>query len=611
MKKNEIPRSEYPRPQFEREDWINLNGLWTFEFDPGKSGLERGLENSKGFASKILVPYCPESRLSGVAHTDFIEAMFYHRKLSIPKRWTGKRILLHFGAVDYACEAFIDGKSAGIHYGGTVSFSFDITEFVKAGSEHDLVLSVKDELRSGVQTGGKQAAWYHSAGCSYTRTTGIWQTVWMEAVAADGLKSCKIIPDLDGKSFHFTPLFFAEAPGRFLKTTILDGEKVVAEKIVPANSAIPFTVELGDEVKTWSPESPFLYSIRYELIDGNDEVIDLVSSYAGLRKIHIEGNQIYLNNQRIFLRLVLDQGFYPEGIWTAPTDADLKKDIELSMAAGFNGARLHQKVFEERFHYWADRLGYLTWGESSSWGLVCFSGNSHCQEAKEYWQSAWNFQSEWRQILERDMNHPSIIAWTPANETWIGANYPIYRRMMTEIYEMTKSIDPTRPCNETSGYHHVKTDLWTVHKYLPDAESFQKEIYPEGQPVAIRDGEIGYTGQPYIIDEIGGFMFIPPERQKFAANTWGYHGLDLKSGDELCAKIAEQVALMLDDERCSGFCYTQLTDVEQEQNGVYNYDRTEKTAPAKLAAAFKEGKLLKTPVAQKKTTAKKSGKAKK
>ena len=598
MAKSAIPRSEYPRPQFVRENWINLNGIWTYEFDPGKSGLERGLAKSKGFQEKILVPYCPESRLSGVAHTDFIEAMFYHRRLAIPKDWNGKRILLHFGAVDYACEAFIDGKSVGIHYGGTVSFFFDITDFVKAGKTHDLVLSVRDDQRSGVQPYGKQCGDFYSAGCSYTRTTGIWQTVWMEALAMDGLKSCRIVPDLDAGAFHFTPEFFTEQAGRTFRVTVsCGGRKNAAVVSVPANSSVPFTVELGGNVKPWSPENPFLYDIRYELIEIDGTVSDVVTAYAGLRKIHIEGNQIYLNNQRIFLRLVLDQGFYPEGIWTAPTDADLKKDIELSMAAGFNGARLHQKVFEERFHYWADKLGYLTWGESSSWGTMCFSGNSVTFAAKEYWQSAFNFMSEWRQIVERDLNHPSIIAWTPANETWIGNNLPIYRRLMTEIYDLTKSIDPTRPCNETSGYHHVKTDLWTVHLYCPDAKTFDERVFPKDKPVSMRnyDLETGYTGQPYLIDEIGGFMFIPPERQKFAENTWGYHGLDLKSGDELCAKIAEQIRVLLDNQdKVAGYCYTQLTDVEQEQNGVYNYDRTEKVPAKQLAAAFRDGKLIRS-----------------
>ncbi len=584
-----IPRNEYPRPQFVRKEWVNLNGLWTYEFDPGKTGLERGLEKSTGFAGKILVPFCPESKLSGVAHTDFIEAMFYHRKLVIPAEWAGKRILLHFGAVDYECEAFINGKSCGIHFGGTSSFTFDLTEFVKAGEENDLVLSVQDNLRNRLQPGGKQSRAYQSYECFYTRTTGIWQTVWLEAVSMDAMKRCKIVPDLDGKAFHFTPEYYQEKQGRNLNVAILADGKTVAEKTVPANSAVPFTIEL-DNVRPWSPEDPFLYDVKCELTDADGKIIDTVMSYAGMRKIHIEGNQIFLNNKKIFLRLVLDQGFYEDGIWTAPTDEALKKDIELSMAAGFNGARLHQKVFEERFHYWADKLGYLTWGESASWSAMCFLSS---QDPAMFWQSAWNFQSEWREIMERDVNHPSIIAWTPSNEVWSFQDYKNYCRFITELYDLTRSIDPTRPCNETSGYHHVKTDLWTVHLYTPDAKTLEEQLFPADKTVYMRTPEQGYNGQPYILDEFGGFMYIPPERQKFAENTWGYHGIDLKNEDELCAKIAEQVALMINDDRIAGYCYTQLTDVEQEQNGVYNYDRTPKASSEKLALAFKEGKVMK------------------
>jgi hypothetical protein len=258
------------------------------------------------------------------------------------------------------------------------------------------------------------------------------------------------------------------------------------------------------------------------------------------------------------------------------------------MEAGFNGARLHQKVFEERFHYWADKLGYLTWGESASWGVSAFSHGSNGMQTVEFWKSMANFTQEWKEILERDASHPSIIAWSPANETWPGNNLQLHHRIMTELYDLTKLIDPTRPCNETSGYHHAKTDLWTVHFYRPNAEELKKALVPEdgGIPSRNRDWEIGYTGQPYINDEFGGFMFIPPERSKFADNTWGYHGLDLKNEDELCQKIEEQVDLMISLPNLSGYCYTQLTDIEQEQNGIYNYDRTPKVTPGKLAKIF-------------------------
>ncbi|NLG13025.1 MAG: beta-glucuronidase [Lentisphaerae bacterium] len=582
-----IPRPEYPRPQFERFDWINLNGPWTYQFDFGCSSKERGLLRSTGFDDKIIVPFCPESSLSGVGHKDFINSMFYHRKITVPANWAGKKAILHFGAVDYECEVAVNGKTIGIHYGGSSSFEFDITDKVTFGQEADLVVRVFDDTRSNTQAKGKQCSGYKSVGCSYTRVTGIWQTVWLEPVDNNGLKNCRIIPDLDNNSFVFIPKFYAEQQGKTIEITVKAEGKIVGTTLAKATSGTPVTVKL-DKTIPWSPENPFLYDITYNVKNQDGKSIDQVNAYGGLRKIHIEGDKIFLNNKRIFLRLVLDQGYYEDGIWTAPTDAALKKDIELSMEAGFNGARLHQKVFEERFHYWADKLGYLTWGESASWGVSAFSHGSNGMQTVEFWKSMANFTQEWKEILERDASHPSIIAWSPANETWPGNNLQLHHRIMTELYDLTKLIDPTRPCNETSGYHHAKTDLWTVHFYRPNAEELKKALVPEdgGIPSRNRDWEIGYTGQPYINDEFGGFMFIPPERSKFADNTWGYHGLDLKNEDELCQKIEEQVDLMISLPNLSGYCYTQLTDIEQEQNGIYNYDRTPKVTPGKLAKIF-------------------------
>ena len=581
-----LPRSEYPRPQFVRDDWLNLNGVWTYEFDAGRSGIERGLASAKGFASEIIVPFCPESELSGVAHTDFIEAMFYHRKITIPSAWSGKRILLNFGAVDYECTGYLDGKLVGSHFGGSSSFAFDITEQATPGQEQDFILAVTDLLRSEEQPIGKQCMDFKSRGCSYTRTTGIWQTVWMEPVDALGLKSCRVTPDLDGKAFAFVPTFYSEKQGRRLRIRVLAEGREVGSAEVPGNSEMVTVVSL-DETRPWSPDDPFLYDIEYTVeVDGG--VVDRVTSYAGLRKVHIEGDKIYLNNSPVFLRLVLDQGFYRKGIWTAPSDADLKRDIELSKAAGFNGARLHQKVFEERFHYWADKLGYLTWGESPSWGVKAFSRGTGRDVTSL--RSLFNFLHEWREVVMRDRNHPSIIAWTPANETWPGDDMAFYRRAMAEVYDVTKQLDPTRPCNETSGYHHVKTDLWTIHFYRPSAEELLRDLHPDNQPIPCLNPEVelpAYKGQPFLNDEFGGFLYVPQALTgRFADNTWGYYGLEIKNDDEFVAKIAEQVKVMVDMPECSGFCYTQLTDVEQEQNGIFTYDRVPKAPLEKLHAAF-------------------------
>ncbi len=319
-----IPRPEYPRPQFTRQEWVNLNGQWTCEFDPGKSGLERGLQNAKGFSTQITVPFCPESKLSGIGHTDFIEAMFYHRKLEIPAPWAGKRILLHFGGVDYECELFLDGKSAGTHFGGSVSFSFDITEFVSPGKTYDLVLHVKDDRRGLSQPSGKQAFDWKSSGCFYTRTTGIWQTVWMEPVSKQGISSCRINPDFDRQRFIFRPCFFQDFMGSQLTIRVLAAGQLAGSVTVPANSGISVEVPL-DIVHPWTPEDPFLYDVEYYLTDPSGCRIDTVSAYAGLRKVHLENGMFYLNNEPVYLRFVLDQGFIPMVSGLLPATKILKK----------------------------------------------------------------------------------------------------------------------------------------------------------------------------------------------------------------------------------------------------------------------------------------------
>ena len=580
----DTPRPEYPRPQFVRDEWINLNGPWDYAFDFGKSGRERSFQTRSSFADlpdsgTITVPFCPESKLSGVAHTDFIEMMWYHRKLAVPATWAGKRVVLHFGGVDYECEVFIDGVSVGRHWGGTVAFAFDVTANVTPGQTHDLVVYVRDEVRSRVQPGGKQCHAYRSYGCLYTRTTGIWQTVWMEAVPEFGLRDLQIIPDLDNASFVVVPTFFAEKQGLKLRATVLADGEVVDQRTLAAGSGLPYVLPVGNP-RPWSPADPFLYDLVFEVVDG-DVVLDRVGSYAGLRKIHIEGNHVYLNNESFYLRLVLDQGFYPDGIWTAPTDEALKHDIELSMAAGFNGARLHQKVFEPRFHYWADKLGYLTWGESSSWGMDITDE-----------VSARNFLAEWREIVTRDRNHPSIIAWTPFNETRGGAGDPQHARLHIDAYELCHDLDPTRPVNDASGYVHVRTDLWTVHTYNQNPDALRDQLRPDAETGVWRnypDFEVPYSGQPYIVDEFGGIKWIPKAELVFAEDSWGY-GEDPKTLEEFYARLEGLVDAVLSYDHICGYCYTQLTDIEQEQNGVYNYDRSEKFDMKRISAAFRRQK---------------------
>ena len=577
MKQN-TPRPEHPEPQFQRATWFNLNGEWTYTFDFGTSGLERQFHASKGFKDTILVPFCPESNLSGVAHTDFINAMWYHRTLEVPKSWEGRRVLLHFGAVDFESELYIDGNLAGRHYGGTCSFSLDITRHIAFGGSNNLVLHVQDDTRACTQPLGKQCLNYKSYACSYTRTTGIWQTVWIESVACNGLFDCQITPDLDNTRFIFQPRFRGLARGMRFSVTLLDGTDVAGKEEIAAGDNASVTLALRNP-KTWSPASPFLYHVKYQVIDAAGTVLDEVASYAGLRKVHVEGNEVFLNNTLFYMRFVLDQGFYPDGVWTAPSDDALRKDIELSLAAGFNGARLHQKVFEPRFHYWADTLGYLTWGEAASCGASA--------DNIEYGRT---FLGEWEEIVTRDRNHPSIIAWAPFNETYWDKNLhglKQHNRLLADVYHTTKRLDPTRPVTCASGGYHEITDLYTTHQYEQDADAFREKqtikepgklwLYHADQPHVI------YEGQPYLLDEIGGFGWIegPPN----ADNSWGY-GNRAKTKEELYERMNKLMDALVSFDYIAGYCYTQFTDVEQEQNGIYNYDRSSKFDMAAIKAIF-------------------------
>ena len=572
----DIPRPEYPRPQFERTDWVNLNGQWTFEMDFGSSGEQRGWTNSKGLSKKITVPFCPESELSGIGYTDFIPCVWYQRNINIPAEWNGKKILLHFGAADYETKVYVDGKMVGEHKGAGSSFNFDITSYVEAGQQANLVVRVYDNLRGGMQPGGKQCTALYSAGCSYTRVTGIWQTVWMEAVNEQALKNVFAIPDIDQQQLVVRPEFYNEGNDNTLTVEVKDGKKTVAKRTSQASNQSTIVLPIKN-AHLWSPEDPYLYDVKYTVKNAQGEVIDEVSSYMGMRKVHISGGYFYLNNKPYFQRLVLDQGYYPDGIWTAPSDEALRQDIEMSKAVGFNGARLHQKVFEERYYYWADKLGYLTWGEEASWVL-----NINNELAVR------NFLTEWAEIVVRDRNHPSLVTWTPLNETW-NATPGVYVRFVNDLYDLTKAIDPTRPINDASGDSHVKTDIWSVHDYTrePDKLIANHTIKAGVEPyrnMKDKDFLSKYEGQPYMVDEFGGLPWIPKEER---ANSWGY-GANIDTVEEFYSILEKEIDALKACKHVVGFCYTQITDVEQEKNGIYYYNRKPKFDTARVKAIFEK-----------------------
>ncbi len=550
-----IPRKEFPNPQFERENWLNLNGEWDFEFDFGVSAAQADILERESWSKKITVPFCPESELSGINHKDFIPSVWYRRDFDLTADNLKGRVFIRFGAVDFLTSVYINSNKVGTHKGGYTSFSFDITDYVKEG-KNTVIVNAVDDVRSPLQANGKQSRLLRSHGCDYTRTTGIWQTVWLEFTPENYIKNIKLTPDAANGSI----IICAEMSGKgeFSACASFDGKPQGSVKKT-ADSYFNAEIKL-DETHLWEPGKGQLYDLELNFCG------DRVKTYFGLRDIAIDGYKFLINGKSVFQRLVLDQGFYPDGIYTAPSDEALIHDIEMSMAAGFNGARLHQKVFEPRFLYHCDRLGYLVWGEYPNWGLDY--SNPAAVDA---------MLPEWTEEIERDYSHPSIIGWCPFNETWDYDGRKQRDELLETIYKMTKALDKTRPCIDTSGNYHVITDIWDIHDYEQDVDVFSKRYADFEKTGELRDPvnercDIQYNGGIFFISEYGGIRWSVNNDNESA---WGY-GNGPKTEDEYFARYKGLTDALLDNKKMFGFCYTQLTDVEQEQNGVYTYHREPK-----------------------------------
>lgn len=558
-----IPRPEHPRPQFVRENWMNLNGEWDFLFDFGNSGIERELWNPKVFAQgdvkKIVVPFCPESRLSGIAYVDWMAAVWYHRTVTLNAEQLSGRVIFHFGAVDYHSVLWINEKKVGEHRGGYSSFEFDVTDFLHEG-DNEIVLYAEDDNRTRKQPYGKQSERYHSYACSYTRTTGIWQTVWMEFVPKNYIRYAKITP-------------FAEDGRVTVDVETVGGKTVSAEafyegkKVAQASAAVvggnASLILNPCEIHLWDVRQPNLYDLTLKLDSG-----DTVQSYFGIRSIALGSDGLYLNGKPLFMRTILDQGFNPEGVYTAPSDEFLRRDIELTMDLGFNGARLHQRVFEERTLYWADKLGYIVWGEYANGNVM--------NDAR----GIGYFLPEWMETVRRDYSHPSIIGWCPENESYWA--HDIDEICQTTYYHVTKQMDPYRPVIDSSGGVHFITDMYDIHEYTQDPARMAEKLAPMKDDPSYVHNPIHqeqlkrnrFSGQPVWVSEYGGTYWNPDE-----PGGWGY-GNAPKSEEEFAERYAGLTTVLLEHPRICGFCYTQLTDVEQEQNGLYKYDRSRKFSDA-------------------------------
>jgi hypothetical protein len=591
----DIPRPEHPRPQMIRPTWLNLNGNWNFEIDHGDSGWERGLLH-RPLSQNILVPFAPESVASGIGKTDFMAAVWYRRTIEIPADWTGLRPLLHFGAVDFDATVWADGFEVARHRGGFTPFTADLQGVAAPGKRVTITVRARDS-RHDLQARGKQATWYANSECSYTRTTGIWQTVWLEGVPPLHLRRPRITPDLGSGTFNITAPLSGNLPEIRLRVIVSDQSGTVATAETRADLDLSPTVHLvlpRDRIRPWSPADPHLYQVRLELIDATGDPVDILECYAGLRSVAISGTSVLLNGEPVFQRLVLDQGYWPDTLMTAPDDQALIRDIELGLQAGFNGARLHQKVFEERYLYHADRLGYLCWAEFGDWGV---SGQGPVGDNQHPTAS---FVAEWTEVLERDHNHPSIIGWCPLNETHqvLHDRTTVLDDVTQAMFRATKLADPSRPVIDASGYSHRvgSTDIYDSHSYeqdpavldelmsgLESGQPFVNTTNFGGQPMSLP-----YRGQPYFVSEFGGIWWDPDQTALSSGNdvetSWGY-GQRVGNEDEFHQRFAGLVGVLLGNANMFGYCYTQLTDVFQEQNGIYRFDRSTKLDVQRVRAA--------------------------
>lgn len=581
---DQLLRNEYPRPQFVREEWMSLNGEWDFDYDDQGIGEREAWYEEHDFTSKIIVPFCYQSRLSGIGDTAFHDTVWYRKVFSVPEAYRKGRLLLHFGAVDYEAKVWVNGKLVALHEGGHTPFHANITDVLAEG-DNTVVVKAVDHSRDVTLPRGKQFWEEKSAGIFYTRTTGIWQSVWLEPVSDTYIGRIRLTPDIDVNDIAVDVFLSGYSPGALISiksSVAFKGEFVAEDTFSFRHESASRRIHLEDFNdhglgRWWTPEKPNLYDLELTLsVDG--VVADTVSSYFGMRKISIEDGKLLLNNRTYFMKMVLDQGYFPEGILTAPSDDDLRRDVELTKEMGFNGARKHQKIEDPRYLYWADRLGLLVWGEMAN--AYQFSGPYVARITKE-----------WIQAVERDYNHPCIVAWVPLNESWGVPNILVDKQQQQHalsLYHMTKSLDLTRPVISNDGWELVNTDLVTVHDYEWRREVLTDRYATKEAALSAQPGNrwimvpgFPYSGQPILATEFGGISFKKNEWE-----GWGYSGA--VNEEDFTERLRNVVEPMLQSPIIQGFCYTQFTDVEQEINGLLTYDRKPKL-PLETIRAIVEG----------------------
>ncbi|MBR4061364.1 MAG: glycoside hydrolase family 2 [Lachnospiraceae bacterium] len=575
---------DYPRPQFVRKNWENLNGCWDFRFDDENVGEKENWYRKFESDLQIQVPFTYETKLSGIRDESRHDRIWYHKQIVVDGSKLGKNnYVIHFEGADFITKLWVNGQFAGSHRGGYARFSFDITNLVQDG-ENELTVKVEDSFDIQ-QPRGKQRWSDENFRCWYVQTTGIWKTVWTEYVPNINLDYVKMTPNiqdfcmelevdvnapedfLDGQLFFEATVWFEDKLINRTMTALT--QKHVKQSI---DMAMKGDINIQMAAKTWAPEHPYLYDVTFRILD-NNKVLDEVGSYCAMREIRIDGSQIMLNGQPLYQRLILDQGYWKDSHLTPPSEKALIEDIEKILAMGYNGLRKHQKTEDERFLYWCDVKGLLVWSEAAA--------------AYQFSDYAVNvFTSEWMEIVKQNYNHPCIITWTPFNESWGIERIKTCKEQQhfTEaIYYLTKSMDKMRPVIVNDGWEHTISDILTLHDYEKAGVVFKQryseykdeilksEVFFNRFYAAFADG-YEYKGQPIIISEFGGIAYDNGD------SGWGYGGKET-SIENFIQRFDDITTAIKELPHVCGYCYTQVTDVQQEINGLMDIDRNFKVEP--------------------------------
>lgn len=576
--------SIYPVPQFKRDDWLDLNGQWNFKFDDSNIGLVQRWQNGLSNFRKIIVPYTYETEASGINDTRQHPVIWYERYFKITDKNTKNKVLLNFGAVDFHTTVFVNGTRIGEHDGGYDQFQFDITEFIKRG-QNRLNIRVTDSVDTD-QPRGKQRWRDNNFECWYIQSTGIWKPVWLDFVGKTNICHLKITPHLTRREVAINAAVDLSPKSKdsyYVKVKVLlEGKKITAGQAKVTNNIAKLRLNVEEDsepspwnIKTWSPNNPVLYQLDCALIN-NDKIIDLVHSYFGMREIKIKGNKILLNGSELYQRLVLDQNYWNHSGLTPKNLDEMREDIRKIKELGYNGIRLHQTVGDQRFLYLADKMGLLIWSEMPA----TYEFND---------KAVTLFTTEWLRIVKQNYNHPSIITWVPFNESWGISNIFSNEREQNftcAIYYLTKSIDPYRPVITNDGWEHTISDIITLHDYESDAQKFYTRYHdlnqlmsntfePNGNKYPFANG-YHYHNQPIIISEFGGIAFS-------SKNGWGY-GKQMTNTSDFLKRFDSIHSAIQNIPFISGYCYTQLNDVQQEVNGLLTIDRKNKIDPKLIKA---------------------------